>query len=117
MTVKECYEQVGANYEDVIKRFGSEKLVVRFAKRFLTDTSFSELQKALEEKDAETAFRAAHTLKGVCVNLGFDSLYEVSSDLTEMLRERKIEEDCFTYFEKVKENYDKLISLLMQVEE
>ena len=36
----------------------------------------------IEAKDAETAFRGAHTLKGVCLNLGFQKLYEVSAELT-----------------------------------
>ena len=29
---------------------------------------------------------AAHTLKGVCANLGFTQLFKVSSDITEELR-------------------------------
>ena len=36
----------------------------------------------------EDAFRSAHTLKGVCQNLFFDCLYEVSNELTELLRDR-----------------------------
>ncbi len=31
----------------------------------------------------EDAFRAAHTLKGVCLNLGFSDLYHTSYDITE----------------------------------
>lgn len=31
---------------------------------------------------------AVHTLKGVCQNLSFDRLYEVSDDLTELLIDR-----------------------------
>ena len=31
---------------------------------------------------------AVHTLKGVCQNLSFDRLYEVSNELTELLRDR-----------------------------
>ena len=42
--------------------------------------------------DAETAFRAAHTLKGLCLNLGFESLYKVDAALTEELRAGKLEE-------------------------
>ena len=51
-----------------------------------TGRQLPEPEKALEEKDAPTAFRAAHTLKGVCQNLGFDALYVPSSALTEALR-------------------------------
>ena len=88
MTVRESYENIGSNFEEVLRRLGSEALVKRFALKFLNDTSFQDLKDALVKKDGETAFRAAHTLKGVCLNLGFDRLYEVSAELTEKLRGR-----------------------------
>ena len=59
----------------VMERLPSADFVRRFALKFLQDDSFPNLKKALEAKDAPTAFRAAHTLKGVCQNLGFDALY------------------------------------------
>ena len=37
------------------------------------------------------AFRAAHTLKGVCQNLGFTNLYQPTYDLTEVLRTGTLE--------------------------
>ena len=69
-----------------MERLPSPDFVRRFALKFLQDDSFPNLKKALEEKDAPTAFRAAHTLKGVCQNLGFDALYVPSSALSEALR-------------------------------
>ena len=86
MTIRECYEKTGSDYESILKRFGSEAMIQRFALKFLKDGSFSDLKNALEAKDGERAFRAAHTLKGVCINLGFDRLYNVSAELTEKLR-------------------------------
>ena len=73
MTVKECYEQMGADYEDVLGRLRNEALIRKFAKKFLEDGSFQMLKDGLAKKDGEMAFRAAHTLKGVCQNLGFDN--------------------------------------------
>lgn len=80
MTVKECYEQMGSDYEGVLERLGSEAIVKRFALKFLQDPSFAQLKESLAKNDGEEAFRAAHTLKGVCLNLGFDELFEVSSE-------------------------------------
>ena len=37
-------------------------------------------------------FRAAHTLKGICANLGFKSLFEVSYEITEALRAGDMEQ-------------------------
>ena len=89
MTVKECYESMGSDYEGVVGRMGSEAMVKRFAIKFLDDPSFGNLEKAVREQNAEEAFRAAHTLKGICLNLGLDSLYKVSAELTEKLRGRE----------------------------
>ena len=87
MTVQECYEMIGADWQDVLQRFGgSQAIVKKFAIKFLDDPSFSDMKKAVAEKNVEDAFRAAHTLKGVCLNLGFSDLYHTSYDITEIFR-------------------------------
>ena len=86
MTIKECYAMADADFDDVLKRLGSEAMVKRFAVKFLNDTSFEDLKEGIRLQDGEKAFRAAHTLKGVSQNLGFTKLYEVSAKLTEELR-------------------------------
>ena len=78
MTAKEAYESVDSNYDNVLKRLGSEAMIKRFAVKFLDDPTFNELEQALEAGNGEDAFRAAHTMKGICLNLGFDKLYEDS---------------------------------------
>ena len=71
MTVQECYESMGSDFEGVLGRMGSEAMVKRFALKFLDDPSYGNLVKAVEEQNAEEAFRAAHTLKGSqCVPYG-----------------------------------------------
>ena len=115
MTIRECYEKTGSDYESILKRFGSEAMIQRFALKFLKDCSFSDLKNALKAKDGERAFRAAHTLKGVCINLGFDRLYNVSAELTEKLRGREIEESE-ELFEQVEKEYHALTAVLKQYE-
>ena len=74
MTIRECYDELGLDFDAVLSRLVNEKLVQKFALKFLDDPSFQNLKDALDSKDVETAFRAAHTLKGVCLNLGFDNI-------------------------------------------
>lgn len=74
MTLEECYTAMGANYQDVLKRFYKSDMIRRFVKMFLQDDSFRLLTDAMAKQDVKEAFRAAHTLKGVCLNLGFDNL-------------------------------------------
>ena len=78
MTMQECYKAIGGNYEAVLGRLHSEALIQRFTLKFLEDQSYLQLKQTLENKNYEDAFRSAHTLKGVCQNLSFDRLYEVS---------------------------------------
>ena len=42
-TIEQAYEQVGGNYQDVLKRLMNEALVRRFMGKFLDDTSFATL--------------------------------------------------------------------------
>ena len=102
MNLEECYEAIDSDYDDVMRRLGSETLVRKFVLKFLDDTSFRGLKEGLENQDAELAFRSAHTLKGVCQNLGFDNLYPSSKDLTELLRAGSMDgyEDLFAEVEK-----------------
>ena len=96
MTVKECYEQMGSDYEGVLGRLGSEAIVKRFALKFLQDPSFAQL-------------------KGVCLNLGFDELFEVSAELTEKLRERKTA-GSEELFQKVSQKYQKTVTAIQGLE-
>ena len=86
MTLKEFYEQIDGSYEDTLHRLPSEALVHRFVLKYPADPSFAQLREAVAAADWESAFRAAHTLKGVAQNLGFDALYRAASALTEHLR-------------------------------
>lgn len=86
MTLEQCYASIEADYQDVLRRLRSEKLVQKFVIKFLDDPSFQELLASIEARKSEEAFRAAHTLKGVSQNLGFTPLFTASSTLTEALR-------------------------------
>lgn len=73
------------------------------------------LKESLAKNDGEEAFRAAHTLKGVCLNLGFDELFEVSAELTEKLRERKTA-GSEELFQKVSQKYQKTVMAIQGLE-
>ena len=86
ISMREAYEKIGANYDDACARLMSEEMLARFALKFLDDESMDKLEAAMAAGDAEGAFMAAHTLKGVSQNLGFDNLYEPAVVVTEALR-------------------------------
>ena len=115
MTLRECYAQFNGDFEGTLGRLCSTKLVERFALKFLADDSYAMLEEAITMGNYNDAFRAAHTLKGVCINLGFTQLYNASDELTEALRDGAKPEDE-TLFEKVKNEYHRTIGLLQELQ-
>ncbi len=113
MTLKELYTELDADYEGVLGRLCNETLVDRFVNKFVQDPSSKLLIDSVEAENWEEAFRAAHTLKGVSLNLGFTQLNVVSDKLTEALRGGKALEDMALY-EAVKQEYDKTIAAITQ---
>lgn len=91
MNLKECYDQLGGNFEEVVGRLQREQLVERFLIKFLADTSFSLFETSLDAQNYEDALRGVHTLKGVCQNLSFVKLYESSAAITLALKENNID--------------------------
>ena len=80
------YDQCGGSYEDAVARFRGEERVLKFLRMLPADESLSELTAAMEQGDAHTAFRAAHTIKGIALDLGLNRLAAKASALTETLR-------------------------------
>ena len=115
MTLQECYAKLEGDYEGTLGRLCSEKLVEKFALKFLADDSYSLLEESIEVGNFSDAFRAAHTLKGVSLNLGFTKLYQVSDVLTEALRDSNHLEDE-KLLENVKEEYQRTIDLLQELQ-
>lgn len=105
MTIRECYEMIGGDFDDIMGRFLREDRVEKFARMFLDDPTYGELAQAMQDRDCERAFRACHTLKGVCLNLSLTRLFESSNAMTEALRAGDLEEGE-RLFPKVTQDYE-----------
>lgn len=115
MTLKECYDALGGGYDDVISRLMSERLVRKFILKFPGDGSFSNLCRTMEEKQYQEAFRAAHTLKGVCQNLGLQKLFMSSNLMTEALREERYD-DATALLAEVSSDYAMTIAAIEKLD-
>lgn len=92
MMLQECYAKLGGDYQDVMKRLRDESLVRKFVVKFLEDKSCTLFHSAVSGDDWDAAFRAVHTLKGVCQNLGFTKLGESSAAVCEHIRWKRYDE-------------------------
>lgn len=115
MTIQAFYAVTGGNYEEAQTRLMNEVLVKKFATRYASDPSYSDLEMALSVDDTQTAFRAAHTMKGVCMNLAFSRLAASASHITELLRSGNLS-DAKTYFPNVKNDYEAVMAALAQLD-
>lgn len=86
MTAREIYDEIGANYDEMIGRVMMDALISKFCAIFVGDDSYSKLANAIADDCTEEAFKAAHTLKGVSANMAFTQLTNVASEITEALR-------------------------------
>ena len=104
LTLQEFYSVVGGDYQDAINRMMMESMLRKFLAKFPSDPSYANLEQALADGNREEAFRAAHTIKGLCLNLGFGKLFTSSNALTEALR-NEMPLNAHELFEAVKADY------------
>lgn len=115
MTLKEFYTAIGGDYFDVLERLRNEQLIRKFVLKFSDDKNFEILCKSLNEGDKEEAFRAAHTIKGVCQNLSFTRLEESSSMITEALRGGDLA-GALALLNRLREDYKTIVSAIQALE-
>lgn len=118
MSLESCYSALEGDYQTVLNRLRNEKIVKKFALKFLDDTSYELLEKSLETEDYKEAFRAAHTIKGITQNLSFTRLFTSINLLAEALRAEEIDK-VPVLFPDVKNDYKITVDALrvLQAEE
>lgn len=114
MTIEQCYQALGGNYAEVSSRLPSARLIEKFVGKFLEDPSFDTLCAQIQAGNRPEAFRAAHTLKGVCANLSFTKLLTSSAALTEVLRPETdtIPETAAALLEDVRRDYAQTVDAI-----
>ena len=86
MTVQELYESIGGSYDSAKRILPMDQLIAKFVVKFLDDKSFEKIEAAAQTGDGSGIFEGAHAMKGVCANLGLDSLSQAASELAEEFR-------------------------------
>lgn len=86
MTVKEFYDTIGSDYNAALSRLMDDAFITKLLGKFKADHNYADLVATMDAGDGKAAFVAAHTLKGLALNMGLDSLGNAASELTEALR-------------------------------
>lgn len=117
MTVKEFYEKHNSDYEGVFGRLMTEARIIKYLRKIDEQGDFVSCMAAVSAGDWETAFRASHSLKGICLNLGLTSLFTPASEFCENLRGGSPKEPVDPMLEALKTEYEATISDINLIEE
>ncbi len=105
MNLKECYASIGADYESVFLRMGSDSVICKFLFRYFDRNEYNGLEKAICEKRWKDAFMYAHNMKGFALNMSLTRLAGASSVLCEALRNGQPEDGVSGMLADVKSAY------------
>lgn len=114
---KSVLEEGGINVDEAMQRFmNNEQLWIKFLKKFKADMSYENLVKAIEAKEWNKAFEAAHTLKGITGNLALSRLHELVSRQTDYLRgENNDFEAAVSMMPEITQVYENVLKLIDEV--
>ena len=114
--IKAKLESIGVDVGDLMDRLmGNMTLISRFFKRFPEDASYKRMLAGIEQRDAEEAFRGAHSLKGVCANLSMKKFLMVLNPLVEKLRAGQLE-GVQEMLPSIDIEYKKVVSMIHDIE-
>lgn len=117
MDAKEFLAACGGDYEGMMRRFmENEMLFCCLLPKVFQDESFQKLEDALTLGDLDSAFDAAHALKGVSGNLGLASLYDAVCEIVEPLRRKDPEADYRALYQAIQQEFLRLETLSRQME-
>ena len=89
MLTMEALREYGANTAEGLGRcLNNETFYLTLVGKALQDSSFEKLRDAVQAGDLDTAFDAAHSLKGMMLNLSLTPLSVPVEKMTELLRAR-----------------------------
>ena len=89
MTLQELYQSIGGSYEQALRVLRMDKLIDKHIRKLENNGVVEQLLAAGETMDATQLFETAHAVKGVCANLGLESLADMASEIAEEYRPGK----------------------------
>ena len=111
----ETLRGAGVDVDGALERLmGSAALLERLLGKFASDGSYAALRRALENRDADGAVAAAHTLKGMCGNLSMTELFSLFGRQVELLRAGDLE-GAEALMESIVPAYEQMIRAIEEV--
>lgn len=108
MDVKEFYNEVEGDYNEVYGQLGDDESITIFLRKFIAKDGMNELKAYLEKGKYYDAFICVHNMKGYGLNMSLPLLHKAASVLCEELRNGEPKEDIKPLVEKLDKAYEKI---------
>lgn len=109
MEISQLYKWVDGDYNTAIQVMNKEERIEKVILLLPKDGNMQKLMTSLKEDNMKEAFSAAHTLKGIFMNLCLEKHARLAIELTELLREPKDEREIWKMASELEKSYDELI--------
>ena len=86
MTVQELYESIGGSYQSALRILQMDRMIDRFIRKFIDDDTYGRLMDAYASNNHAGMFESSHAMKGVCANLGLDTLSALAGEVADEFR-------------------------------
>lgn len=111
----EALANAGMDVPSAKERFmNNDALLEKFVKKFPEDASYKKLLEGVANRDLDTCFMSAHTLKGVAANFSFVKLGKLVSDQTEEFRAGRLDAGI-EMMPQITEEYDKIVKVIKEL--
>lgn len=98
--------------EALARMAGNKKLFLTQLERFVK--SQEDFKTRIVDEDLEVAIREAHTLKGLCGNIGANSLFDKAKELEYHLKEKGFDNSSFLLIQILNEELEELIEKIKE---
>ena len=111
MLTIDALNRFGADTKDGMSRcLNNEAMYLRLVVKALDNPNYARLSAAVAAEDKKAAFEAVHAIKGMMGNLALTPLYELSSEMTELLRAGQ-DADYADYLARILRQREALLAL------
>lgn len=116
MTLQELRNVIDIDVDGSLARFANmEAMYLKYLKRFNTEPTLDSLDAAVAAGDFGALETTAHTLKGICGNLGLNTLFNGYNDIVKAVREQR-NDDALKLVEAIKAEVSKTRDAIAQLD-
>ena len=108
----ELLKEAGIDIDDALQRFsGNRELLEKYLYKFTEEPVYYSIVAEMNEKNWAAAEDSVHSFKGITGSLAITDLFNITCDLLAELRAKNYDLSL-QLFEKLKEEYQKIIEII-----